>query len=64
MDFTNRLTGNNSYPSGTFFFGYDYWTYDGESDVIELDGELFTALKSVTTGEAMPEQLARRLYDL
>ena len=64
MEFANRLTGNNPHPSGAFFFGYDYWVYDGDADVVELDGERFMALKSVTTGEEMPEQLARRLYDL
>ena len=50
---SNRLVGESKYPEGAFFFVYDYWFYDEGSD----------ALRSVTTGELMPEPLMRRLKD-
>ena len=50
---SNRLVGESKFPPDAFFFVYDYWSYDEGSD----------ALRSVTTGEIMPEPLMYRLKD-
>lgn len=54
MDFKNRLTGKSSHSEDTFFFVYDYWTYDEGSN----------SFRSVTDGSEMPEKLFKRLTEL
>ena len=51
--FPNRLTGSSKLPPGTFFFVYDYWTYDEGED----------AFKSFTDGSVMPDELRTRLIE-
>lgn len=54
MDYlSNRLVGESKFPDGSFFFGYDYWSYDETEDLF----------RSVTDGEPMPEQLLRRFQE-
>ena len=62
--FSNRLVGNSEQPSGSFFFEFDYWLYDDTVDPVELNGELYVALKSATDGRPMSQKTLSRFYGL
>ena len=62
--FSNRLVGNSEQPSGSFFFEFDYWQYDETADPVELEGELYMAIKSVSGCRPMPQKTLSRFYGL
>ena len=62
--FSNRLVGNIEQPSGSFFFEFDYWLYDESVEPVELNGELYMAIKSPSDNSPMPQKTLSRFYGL